>query len=137
MVSARSRFAWLVPPPILSTMVGEFMMHNPAQAQDILHCADLGCLSMKTGTIGYEPLPATAVVLRNGYTLDITHYQVIVLGLGVVIFISALACAMRTTPARILVLAFAAVSLALTLKFFRAQPPMLQEVPADRIVLYF
>jgi hypothetical protein len=47
-----------------------------------------------------------------------------VLALGALIFASTLACATRTTLARRIVLAVAAMLLALTLMFFRAQAPV-------------
>jgi hypothetical protein len=108
---------------LLATMAGEYLMHNPAQAQDFRNCPDLSCLN-KTGTLVLLPYPATAVVLPDGSTPNITLYQVMVLALGALIFASALACAMRTTLVRRSVLAAAAVLLALTLMFFRAQAPV-------------
>ena len=86
----------------------------------------------------YIPLatPATAVVLPNGATLDITIYQAIVLTLGALIFIGALVCAAWTTGTSRGVLVVAAVLPALTLVVFRAQAPMLQKFPiggCDRI----
>ncbi len=112
---------------LLATMAGEYLMHNPAQAQDFRNCPDLDCLN-KTGTLVLLPYPATAVVLPDGSTLNITLYQVIVLALGALIFASALACAKRTTLARRIVPAVAAVLLALTLMFFRTQAPVEQIV---------
>lgn len=112
---------------MLATMAGEFMMHNPAQAQYLLHFADL--FVNQSGAFGQVPYPATSVILPTGAKLDITHYQVIVLALGVLVFIGAIACALRITLAGRLMLAVAAVLLALTLVVFHAQPPMLQTIP--------
>ncbi len=114
---------------LLATMVGEYLMHNPARAQDILHCINSHCLDIQTGTFGQVPYPATSVTLLNGSTFNITLYQVIVLGLGALDFVGAIACAKRTTGAGRLVLAAAAILLALTLVLFRAQPPMLLTIP--------
>ncbi len=107
---------------LLATMAGEYLMHNPAQAQDFHNCPDERCI-FRTGTIILVPNPATAVILPSGSTLNITLYQVIVLTLSALILVSTLACAKRTTYARRGVLAVAAVLLALTLVFFRAQAP--------------
>jgi len=107
---------------LLATMAGEYLMHNPAQAQDFRNCPDLSCLN-KTGTIVLLPYPATVVILPDGSALNITIYQIIVLTLSAMIFAGALACAARTTLARRGALAVAAVLLALTLMFFRAQAP--------------
>jgi hypothetical protein len=108
---------------LLAAMVGEYLMHNPAQALDLQNCPRLSCYD-HTGDPHYEPFPATAVILPNGSTFNITVYQVIVLGLGALILVSALACAMRTTRVRLGVLATVAVLLALTLVVFRAQGPL-------------
>ena len=108
---------------LLATMAGEYLMHNPAQAQDFRNCPDLNCLN-KTGTLVLLPYPATAVVLPDRSTLNITLYQVIVLTLGTLILVGALACAKQTTLARRLVLAVAAALLALMLMFFRTQAPV-------------
>jgi len=113
---------------LLATMGGEYLMHNPAFAQDWHSCPDLSC-TPRTGTLVPIMVSATAVILPDGSALNITIYQVIVLAFGALIFVSALACAMRTTPARRDVLAVAAVLLALTLVFFRAQPPMMRIFP--------
>ncbi len=107
---------------LLATMAGEYLMHNPAQAQDWNACAQGAC--RVNGGVIFIPLPATVVVLPGGATLDITLYQIIVLALGALILASALARAMRTTLARRLVLAVAAALLALTLVVFHAQAPM-------------
>jgi hypothetical protein len=109
---------------LLATMAGEYLMHNPAEAQDLHTCMFTG-LCRFNNVVGYFPLPATAVVLPNGTTLDITLYQMSVLALGALIFASALACAMRTTLSRWVVLAVAAVLLTLTLVVFHAQEPTL------------
>ena len=106
---------------LLATMAGEYLMHNPAQAQDWHACAVNTC--RHNNVVSYVPLPATSVMLPNGSTLGITLYQIIVLTFGALILAGALACAARTTYARWLVLAVAAVLLALTLVFFRAQAP--------------
>jgi hypothetical protein len=106
---------------LLATLAGEYLMHNPAQAQDWHACVVSTCRS--NNVIRYVPLPATSVLLPNGSMLGITLYQIIVLTFGVVIFASALACAARTTFARRIVLAVAAVLLALTLVVFHAQAP--------------
>lgn len=108
---------------LLATMAGEYLMHNPAQAQDFRNCPDLSCLD-KTGTLVLLPYPATAVGQHDGSTLNITLYQVVVLALGALIFAGALACAKRTTLVRRGVLAVAAALLALTLMLFRAQAPV-------------
>lgn len=113
---------------LLATMAGEYLMHNPAFAEDWHSCPDLSC-TLRTGTLVPITVPATAVILPKGSALNITIYQVIVLTIGALILVSALACAMRTTPARRDVLAVAAVLLALTLVFFRAQPPMMRIFP--------
>src|SRR5690349_17193522 len=112
---------------LLATMAGDFMMHNPALGQDILHFTEL--FVNVTGAFGQVPYPATAVVLPNGAPFDITIYQVIELVLGALVFVGAIACALRTTKARRLVLAAAALLLALTLVLFRAQPPLLLTIP--------
>src|SRR5690348_861648 len=92
---------------LLATMAGEYLMHNPAQALDLQNCPALSCYN-HTGDAYYEPFPATAVLLPNGSALNISRYQVIVLTLGVLILVGALACAMRTTRARLGVLTTAA-----------------------------
>ncbi|HST87016.1 MAG TPA: hypothetical protein VLJ14_01460, partial [Ktedonobacterales bacterium] len=48
---------------LFATMVGEFMMHNPARAQDFLHCAEIRCLDNHSGAFGQVPYPSTAVML--------------------------------------------------------------------------
>lgn len=114
---------------LLATMAGEYLMHNPAQAQDILHCTNSHCLDNQTGAFGQVPYRATSVILLNGSAFNITLYQVIVLALGALVFVGAIVCALRTTEARRLVLAVAAMLLALTLVLFRTQPPLLQTIP--------
>jgi hypothetical protein len=113
---------------VLATMAGEFLMHNVAFAEDWHSCPDLSCTA-RTGTGVSLTYPATAVILPNGATLDITIYQVIVLALGALIFLGALACAAWTTHISRGVLAVAALLLALTLVFFHGQPPMMQKFP--------
>src|SRR5690349_1734160 len=106
---------------LLATIAGEYLMHNPAQAQDWHACVVVTCRS--DNVVRYVPLQATSVVLPNGTTLDITLYQLIVLTFGAAILAGALVCAARTTLARRLVLAVAALLLALTLVVFHAQAP--------------
>jgi len=108
---------------LLAAMAGEYLMHNPAQALDLQNCPRLSCYD-HTGDPHYEPFPATAVILPNGSTFNITVYQVIVLTLGALIVVSALACAMRTTHVRLGVLATVAILLALTLVVFHTQGPL-------------
>jgi hypothetical protein len=106
---------------LLATMAGEYLMHNPTQAQVWHACLLDNCPTFDV--FGYVPLPATTIVLPGGATLGITLYQILVLALGALILGSALACALRTTRARQMVLAAAAVLLALTLMVFHAQAP--------------
>ncbi len=108
---------------LLATMAGEFLMHHVAGVDFEYACNVDRCPMFA------EPVPTTAVVLPNGSTLNITIYQVIVLTLGVLILVGALACAARTTQARRGMLATAAMLLALTLVFFQAQTPMVQIIP--------
>jgi hypothetical protein len=115
---------------LLATMAGEYLMHNPAKAQDWHACIESNsCFDNITGTILPIPYPATAVTLLNGSAFNITRYQVIVLTLGTVILASAFACAKWATLVPRLVLAVAAVLLALTLVVFHAQAPMVQIPP--------
>src|SRR5690349_1627994 len=112
---------------LLATMAGEYLMHNPAKAQDVHACIESNsCFDNITGTVLPIPYPATSVTLLNGSTFNITLYQVIVLALGTLILASAFACAKRTTLVPRLMLTVAAMFLALTLVFFHAQAPMVQ-----------
>lgn len=108
---------------LLATMAGEYLMHNVSLIEFEFACNVDICPQF---AVSVSP---TAVILPDGSALNITIYQVIVPALGAVIFVSALACAMRTTRARLGVLATAAALLALTLLVFRAQTPMVQIIP--------
>ncbi|HST87225.1 MAG TPA: hypothetical protein VLJ14_02515 [Ktedonobacterales bacterium] len=108
---------------LLATMAGEYLMHNIAQVELWNACYVDRCPEFE------KPLPATAVTLPGGSTLDITIYQVIVLALGALIFIGAIACAVQATRTSRGVLAVAAVLLALTLMFFHAQTPRNLKIP--------
>src|SRR5690242_19811392 len=55
---------------LLATMAGEYLMHNPTQAQVWHACLLDNCPTFDV--FGYVPLPATTIVLPGGATLGIT-----------------------------------------------------------------